>query len=97
MEIQILQINDHGYTNLCIIEFDDSAYSRRLGTVPYLLNFIKTFRKCGDDTFVHLIFPQKKIEMNQFTTNSSFQVSENLCLTLYIRGCTVKEIEYRDL
>ena len=30
-----------------------------------------------------LSFPQKSFEMNQFTTNSSFQVSENFRNTLY--------------
>ena len=33
--------------------------------------------------FFHLVFPQNFFEMNQFTTNSSFQVSENFRYTLY--------------
>ena len=42
--------------------------------------------------FFHLVFPQNFFEMNQFTKNSSFQVSENLRYTLqteYIPICTL--------
>ena len=54
--------------------------------MPCLLHFIKIFRSCVDDTFFHLVFPKKNSEMNQFTTNSSFPVSENFRYTLYIVG-----------
>ena len=57
--------------------------------MPCLLNFVKIFRYCVNDTFFHLVFFQKKFEMNQFTTNNSFQVSENLCPTLYVDTWTV--------
>ena len=34
--------------------------------------------------------------MDQFTTNSSFKVSENLCLTLYKSGGTGKCIQFGE-
>ena len=54
-----------------------------------LLILLKIFRECGHDTFFHLVFPQFFFEMNQFTTNSSFQVCGNLCLTLQYQDCVV--------
>ena len=38
------------------------------------------------DTIFHLVFSQKKFEMNPFTLNSSFIVPENLLSNHYIRN-----------
>ena len=63
---------------------NDLGLHLRLQLRPHLVNLNKKFRKCWYDTNKNLIFNAKYFHMKQWCTNGTFQVYENLIVTLHI-------------